>query len=69
MSLIIDRDLCVGAGQCVISAPDVFDQDESDGMMILRDGHPPAEITDEIRAAAFRCPSGAVSLPPVPFAR
>lgn len=28
-----ERDRCVGAGQCVLAAPGVFDQDEEDGLV------------------------------------
>ena len=31
----IDQDKCVGAGQCVFASPDVFDQREEDGIVVL----------------------------------
>ena len=30
MKVVIDQDKCVGAGQCVLLAPDVFDQRDED---------------------------------------
>ena len=55
-----DRDRCVGAGQCVLAAPDVFDQSDEDGRVLLR----PAASPDApaVRAAIDLCPSRALSL-------
>ena len=33
--IIADRNRCVGAGQCVLSAPDVFDQSDEDGRVVI----------------------------------
>ena len=33
MSVVVSRDACVGAGQCALVAPDVFDQDD-DGIVL-----------------------------------
>ncbi|MEU8349060.1 MULTISPECIES: ferredoxin [unclassified Streptomyces] len=61
MHVTADRDVCVGAGQCVRAAPDVFDQDEEGLVLVLRQqaGDDRREITEE---AAAVCPSGAVRL-------
>ena len=29
LKVIVDRDKCVGSGECVFTAPEVFDQDEA----------------------------------------
>jgi len=57
----IDRDVCVGAGQCVIAAPRLFDQD-MDGIVVLL--HDVRSQADEIsiRDAAQMCPSGAIAV-------
>jgi ferredoxin len=34
MSIRADRDVCIGAGMCVVAAPAVFDQD-ADGLVLL----------------------------------
>ena len=31
MRIVADTDVCVGAGQCVLADPTVFDQNEDDG--------------------------------------
>ena len=58
----IDKSKCVGAGRCVSEAPTVFDQDEDDGIVILLQEHPPAELTDKARKAAKLCPALAIEV-------
>ncbi|WP_429034097.1 ferredoxin [Bradyrhizobium sp. I1.14.4] len=57
-----DRDRCVGAGMCALTASDLFDQDK-DGRVLLRTGGTldGAEL-DVARQAVALCPSGALSL-------
>lgn len=40
MKISVDTEKCCGAGQCVLVAPEIFDQDE-DGIVILLDPAPP----------------------------
>ena len=54
-----DRDVCIGAGMCVLTAGAVFDQDD-DGIVVLLDEHPADEVA--VRDAVANCPSGALSL-------
>lgn len=61
MRIAIDRDKCCGAGQCILSAPRVFDQDDS-GMVVLLDSHPPVEQHEAAREAALLCPAAAISI-------
>lgn len=61
MRIIADTDRCVGAGQCVLTAPDIFDQDE-DALVMLLDGSPGTGELDLVRAAVDRCPSGALTV-------
>ncbi|MFE0413468.1 ferredoxin [Streptomyces tendae] len=56
------RDRCVGAGQCVLAAPAVFDQDEQEGLVLVLDEKPPASQSDAVREAVRACPSGALVL-------
>jgi ferredoxin len=59
MKIVADRDRCIGAGMCVMNAPDVFDQDDDSVVVVLT-----AEVPEEHEAAAARavasCPSGAL---------
>ncbi|OLT18656.1 ferredoxin [Pseudonocardia sp. CNS-139] len=60
MRVTIDQDKCVGAGQCVFAAPDVFDQRDDDGVVVLLDEEPPAEQWEATREAAHVCPALAI---------
>jgi len=57
----VDEDLCIGAGQCVLVAPAIFDQDER-GLVILLDATPPAAMHDAARKATKLCPARAITI-------
>ena len=53
----VDRALCIGSGDCVDSAPAVFELDGEDKARVIdADGAP----TDEILEAAGNCPVTAI---------
>ncbi|WP_079249441.1 ferredoxin [Streptomyces sp. IMTB 2501] len=60
MKITLEPGRCVGAGHCVLSAPEVFDQDESDGVVILLDTEPDAALADAVHEAADLCPARAI---------
>lgn len=60
--LSVDRERCIGAGMCAMTAPDVFDQDTEDGMVVLLQDEPAATHLTAVRMAAGMCPSGAINL-------
>ncbi|MFI2264310.1 ferredoxin [Streptomyces tubercidicus] len=62
MKITVDEVKCCGAGQCVLIAPEVFDQREDDGIVILLDAEPPAEQHDAVRESASVCPAAAIML-------
>ncbi|MCM3922693.1 ferredoxin [Frankia sp. AiPs1] len=62
MKVSVDVDKCCGAGQCVLAAPDVFDQRDDDGIVILLDAAPPADQHDNVRKAAAVCPAAAIEV-------
>ncbi|BAJ26504.1 MULTISPECIES: ferredoxin [Kitasatospora] len=62
MLVHVDPDRCCGAGQCVLAAPDVFDQDERDGTVVLLAARPPADLAREVADAVAACPGGAIRL-------
>ncbi|MET8908670.1 ferredoxin [Micromonospora sp. NPDC004551] len=68
MRVRVDRDRCCGAGNCVVTAPEVFDQDDADGLVLLRRAEPPPEAVERVRLAVELCPAGAISVAsrPVP---
>jgi ferredoxin len=60
-ALRVNRDRCIGAGLCVLTAPEVFDQAD-DGLVVLLSPSPPDESDEDVREAVRRCPSGALTL-------
>ncbi|TQL69019.1 ferredoxin [Nocardioides albertanoniae] len=62
MNVTVDEDKCCGAGQCVLTAPDVFDQREDDGVVVLLDAQPPADQHAAAREAAAVCPGAAIAV-------
>ena len=56
---VVDRDACMGSGNCVFWAPGVFDLDD-DGIAVVRgevDGH-----EEMVRKAAANCPASAIRI-------
>lgn len=64
MKVEIDADKCVAAGQCVLSSPEVFDQREEDGIVVLLTDAPSPELEASVREAAAVCPAAAITLVP-----
>ncbi len=62
MKVVVDEDKCVAAGQCVAAAAAVFDQREEDGIVVLLNEHPSAELADDVRNAAAVCPALAITI-------
>ncbi len=56
--MIIDRDSCIGAGQCEMHDDDVFELDDDVLVTVIGDGTLPR---DRAIAAADRCPGRAIS--------
>ncbi|MFJ3879014.1 ferredoxin [Streptomyces sp. NPDC090077] len=61
MRISVDRDVCIGAGQCVLTAPQVFEQDE-DGFGGVRPGRADGGGSPLVREAARACPVSAVTV-------
>ncbi|WP_301130352.1 ferredoxin [Streptomyces cacaoi] len=62
MRVTVDPDKCCGAGQCVLVAPEVFDQRDEDGIVVLLDAAPPADRHEAVREAAAICPAAALEV-------
>ena len=58
----VDQDVCIGAGNCVASAPAVFDQRADDGIVVLLQTTPAANQHDAVRKAVRLCPTRAIHL-------
>ncbi|MET7378038.1 ferredoxin [Streptomyces sp. NPDC005526] len=61
MHIDIDKDRCIGAGQCALAAPGVFTQDD-DGFSTLVPGRDEASGDPMVREAARACPVGAITV-------
>jgi ferredoxin len=62
MKVTTDMARCIGAGMCALTAPEVFDQSEDEGLVVLLDETPPPELHAAVRRAWQLCPSGAISV-------
>ena len=57
IAIEVDRQLCIGSGDCVDTAPDVFQLDEEDKAVVVDpDGAPLDDVID----AARNCPVSAI---------
>ncbi|MEU3308349.1 ferredoxin [Nocardiopsis sp. NPDC006832] len=62
MRVRVDRTVCVGAGMCALTAPEVFDQEPEDGRVVLSEPAPPPALRTRVDEAADVCPSGAITV-------
>lgn len=58
--VLADSDRCVGAGQCVLTAPDLFDQDEEGIVVLLTDSVATEADAKLAREAEHLCPAAAL---------
>lgn len=61
MQIRIDHHTCIGSGQCVLTAPGVFAQDD-DGYSELVPGGAAAAARQQVQEAALSCPVQAIAL-------
>ncbi|MCW2642848.1 MAG: ferredoxin [Dactylosporangium sp.] len=62
MRVRADRDRCCGSGNCVMTAPEVFDQDDAEGLVLVRAAEVPPALDERVRQAAHLCPAGAIEV-------
>jgi ferredoxin len=62
MRITIDETRCIAAGQCVLNAPELFDQREDDGIVVLLDANPAEAEQPAARLAAQLCPAQVITL-------
>ena len=61
MKVHADRDVCIQAGNCVMVADSVFDQDD-DGIVVVLVDDIPDDEQDKARDAVKLCPSQALTI-------
>ncbi len=57
----VDTGKCIGSAQCVLAAPEVFDQDD-DGFVMVLEENPSGEAESTARTARGICPAQAISV-------
>jgi ferredoxin len=57
IQITVDRALCIGSGDCVDTAPDVFQLDEEEKAVVV---DPDGASVDDVVQAAGNCPVGAI---------
>ncbi|MFB7600518.1 ferredoxin [Streptomyces sp. NPDC056160] len=62
MNITVNEEKCCGAGQCVLVAPEVFDQRDEDGIVVLLTAHPADDQHDAVREAIAVCPAAAIEV-------
>jgi ferredoxin len=62
MRVTVAVERCSGAGQCARSAPQVFDQGEEDGTVVVLIDEPPPQLHEAVRMAAALCPNSVIHL-------
>jgi ferredoxin len=61
MKVKADREVCIQAGNCVMVADSLFDQDDDGFVMVLVD-EVPGDEEDRAREAVKMCPSQALKI-------
>lgn len=62
MLVSVDQDRCCSSGQCVMTAPAVFDQSDRDGLVHLLQDRPAPALAPDVRLAAALCPGRAITV-------
>jgi ferredoxin len=60
MEISVDRDLCEANAVCCGLAPDVFELDDDEQLVIRQ--NPPAEQLERVALAVARCPKNALQI-------
>ncbi|MGK5532550.1 ferredoxin [Streptomyces sp. URMC 129] len=62
MRIEVDTARCCGAGMCALTVPEVFDQSEDEGTVVLLAPRPPAALHAAVRRAAHLCPCRTITV-------
>jgi ferredoxin len=61
MQIAVDTDLCEANAVCCGLAPDVFELDD-DEMLVIKVPEPPADYVERVTLAVSRCPKNALQI-------
>lgn len=62
MKVTVNQNACASSGNCVMNAPEVFDQRDDDGVVVLLEETPGADLAEGARRAAAACPALAIHI-------
>lgn len=62
MRITVDRERCIGSGQCVRAESRVFDQDQDDGRVVLLVDQWTPDTAQAVQRAVQFCPTQALAL-------
>jgi ferredoxin len=57
----VNRATCKGYGNCLLAAESVFDLDD-DGLVVLERPTPSEDELDDVRQAAYGCPTDSITV-------
>ncbi|SDS29924.1 ferredoxin [Microlunatus soli] len=60
--VIADREVCIGSGMCTFAVPEVFEQSEQDGTVVLLQEQPAEGLIADVEDAVRSCPSQALRI-------
>jgi len=61
MKIVVDFDLCEANAVCMKVAPEVFEVDEND-FLIIKQENPPESLRAKVEESVRRCPRQAIKL-------
>jgi ferredoxin len=62
LKVSVDQDKCIAGGECAFAVPEVFDQREEDGVVVLLTDEPDESLHDAVLDAARFCPALAIKV-------
>ena len=60
LKVTVDQDKCIAGGECAFAVPEVFDQREEDGIVVLLTDRPDESLNEAVLDAAKFCPAQAI---------
>ncbi|HEY3670933.1 MAG TPA: ferredoxin [Acidimicrobiia bacterium] len=58
-TIVVDRELCMGSGMCIVYAPNTFAHDDETKAFVI---DPAGDPIDAVRNAVQACPTSAIRL-------
>lgn len=62
MKIKLDTSRCVASGMCAFTAPEVFDQRDDDGVVVLLREEPSEAQHEAVEQAALACPAQVIAI-------